>query len=149
MMPILLLAWPATASEVDHAGHDFHRHHLAVFGGGTYHEKHSEHGGALALEYEFRFHRYVGIGALYEWNFGIEDDPSVFAIPVVVHPWRGLKLMVGPGWEFSRERDPLLRFGLGWDFHVGENLVLTPLVSNDWVAGHHNTNYGLAVGWGF
>ena len=126
-----------------------HRHHVALFAGGTYHSKKSENGGAVGLEYEYRFHENLGVGAVLEGNIGIKDDPIVLAVPFTLHPYRGLRLLAGPGFEFKRAEEFLFRFGIGWDFHVGEHLVLTPLFTGDLVDGNANYNYGLALGWAF
>lgn len=143
MALVLLIAGAAAAGGPDH------RHHLAVSAGGTYHEKGSQNGGAYAIEYEYRLHELVGVGAVFDATSGIKDDPLVLAVTAIVHPVGGLKLIAGPGFEFKRKEDFLVRVGVGWDFHLGEHLTLGPVVTADFVSWDTNYNYGVALGWGF
>jgi hypothetical protein len=126
-----------------------HRHHVAVFAGYTYHPKDNQSGGAYALEYEYRLHDHFGVGGVLEFTSGIEDDPIVVVVPLLIHPISDLKLMVGPGYEFKREEHFLIRLGVGWDFHLNEHLLLTPQVTADLLSGNTNYNMGLALGWAF
>ena len=73
----------------------------------------------------------------------------VLAVSAIVHPVGGLKLIAGAGYEFKRKEDPLLRAGVGYDFHLGEHLTVGPYVTADFVSWETNINYTLALGWGF
>ncbi len=140
---VLLIAGAAAAGGPDH------RHHVAISAGGTWHEKGSQNGGVYAIEYEYRLHEYVGVGAVFDATSGIKDDPLVLAVAATVHPVGGLKLIAGAGYEFKRKEDPLVRAGIAYDFHLGEHLTLGPCVTADFVSGDTNINYTLALGWGF
>lgn len=140
---VLLIAGAVAAGAPDH------RHHVAISAGGTWHEKGNQHGGAYAIEYEYRLHEYVGVGAVFDVTSGIKDDPMVLAVSAIVHPAGGLKLIAGAGYEFKRKEDPLVRVGVGYDFHLGEHLTLGPVVTADFVSWETNINYTLALGWGF
>ncbi len=155
----LAVAAPAVAEESAHGGetaahgesHGWHRHHVGVFVGGAYHEKHEEHGVALELEYEYRPLRHLGGGIAVEHTFDIEGDPWVVVFPLSVHPIGGLRLLTGPAVEFEDDETAFSwRTGIGYDFHVGSNVVITPTFNADWVSGGHwNYTYGVTLGYGF
>ena len=79
-----LLAGPAAAQDdATHGDDGWHRHHVGLYVGGAYREKHYETGWVLEGEYEYRFLRYLGVGPVAEGTFDVEGDPWLLALPVL------------------------------------------------------------------
>lgn len=139
---------PAAASAADLP------HHFAVFAGLGVESKEGredENGFALGLEYEFRFHKRWGIGGVVE-GLGQETIRNVLVVvPVSYHPVGGLRLVAGPGMEFTPKKDKwALRLGVGYIFHVSERWSLSPEIFLDLIETGENTWIaGLALGYGF
>lgn len=135
----------------DHAAeHVAHHHHLGVFLGGGVRDEHGEvaSGFALGFEYEYRVHPLIGVGGLVEVATGDLRDVVVMA-PVVVHPWRGLKLVAAPGAEFRRDEDAefLIRLGVGYLVPF-RRVTVGPEFNVDVVDGHPTVIVGISVGFG-
>lgn len=128
-----------------------HRHHLGLFLGGVtrFTDGESETGGALGLEYEYRFAPDWGLGGLLEDVVFGEGRDLALVLPVSWHPWRELKLSVGPGVEFNgHDCEFLGRVSVGYDFKIG-HFTLAPEVSGDFTHESQSIVYGLTLGWGF
>jgi hypothetical protein len=161
---LLLPAAHAVADEVDanaptaeadaaaEAEEEFYRHRVSVFLGGASRpeeHEHTEHGFAGGLEYEFRFSRWVGVGALAEEATGDLRD-VVFAGLVYVHPWKGLLFTAGPGAEVSSHGSKFLfRLGTGYEFEIARRFSITPNFNADLVDGEPTYVYGVTFGVGF
>ena len=147
-----LLAGPAVAQDqATHGDDGWHRHHVGLYVGGAYREKHHETGWVLEGEYEYRFLRQLGVGPMAEATFGVDGDPWLLALPFTLHPVGGLKLLAGPGVEFEdgESGNFLWRFGLGWSFDLGRRFLLTPGGTADLVEGDWSYTYGVQLGYGF
>lgn len=136
----------------DHA--ESHAHHLALFAGLGVESKegHEDHEGfAIGLEYEFRWNRRWGIGAVVE-GLGQDTVRNVLVVvPMSFHPGGGWRLIIGPGMEFTPKKDKLaLRLGAGHNFHIGGTWSLSPEVFLDLIeTGETTWVAGVAVGYGF
>ncbi len=128
-----------------------HRHHVGLFLGGVtrFEAGEAESGGALGLEYEYRLAPAWGVGGLLEdVVFGEGRDLAV-VLPISWHPWRELKLSVGPGVEFNGQDSEFLgRISVGYDFKFG-HFTLAPELSGDFTRESQALVYGLTFGWGF
>ena len=134
------------SSEAVHPPH--HANHVAAFVGVT-HEEQSDHATA-GIEHEYRLpllHELLGAGPVVEYVHA--EHSAVVAVALVhAHPWRGINLFVGPGYERADGHgEVLVRGGVGYDLHVG-GLSVSPTVAFDRIAGHTAAVGGLAVGLG-
>lgn len=128
-----------------------HQHHAGLFFGGVsrFAHGHEETGGALGLEYEYRLAPRWGLGALVEGVAVGGGRDLALVLPLSWHPWRGLRLSVGPGVEFHEDGDEFLgRVSAGYDFHLGR-FTLAPEVSGDFTREAQSLVYGLTLGVGF
>jgi hypothetical protein len=131
-----------------------HHHHLALFAGWGTESKtgHEDHDGyAIGLEYEFRWTRHWGVGAVVE-GLGQETVRNVLVVvPISFHPGGGWRLIVGPGVEFTPKKDKLaVRLGAGYIFHIGGGWGVAPEVFLDLIeTGEKTWVAGVAVGYGF
>lgn len=136
----------------EHEAHEFHRHHVAIlFGGATTSEEHrnDRHGFVGGLDYEYRFSRWVGVGAVMEGAAGNLRD-GVFVGSVFLHPWKGLLLGVGPGLEFgSNGTEYLTRFAIAYQIPLWRRFSIAPDFSVDLVKTQPIYVYGVALGIGF
>jgi hypothetical protein len=116
------------AAEVEEE-EEFYRHRVSVFlGGASRPEEHedTEHGFAGGLEYEFRFSRWGGVGALAEAATGDLRDAVVAGL-FYLHPWKGLLFTAGPGAELSSHGSEFLfRLGTGYEFEIARRFSITP-----------------------
>lgn len=150
----VLAAEPASArhplnEDPSHA--DYHRHHIGLFLGGVtrFEDGEAETGGAVGLEYEYRFAPAWGIGGLLEDVVFGEGRDLALVVPASWHPWRELKLSVGPGVEFNGHDSEFLgRISVGYDFKIGR-FTLAPEMSGDFTRESQSFVYGLTLGWGF
>lgn len=155
-----------------------HRNHLALFLGTAHSFDHNTTLFAVGMDYELLFpgtSPLLGIGLIAEAAFGKHTE-FLGAVPLFFHPAGSLKLFIAPGYikaaessesgaehkakggdlpQVSDEEDVshstghfLMRFGAGWDFHVGERFSISPTISADlvqveiiWVAG---VSFGIA-----
>ena len=124
-----------------------HVNHVAVFGGAVSTSEHS--GAAVGMDVERRVRRRVGVAVAMEGT-QIENEMGVLVVPaVVMHPWRGVKVLGGVGWEHAHGHDEVvLRAGAGYDVHVG-GVSVGPAVAVDRAGGGTAVVGGVAVGAGF
>ncbi len=142
LIGLLLLAAPALAQRHDHAEHTS-RHEAAFFLGGTTETEEDERESLFTIgaEYEFRVLPRLGISAEVELIRGA--DTELFAFPAVVHVYRGLMVLAGPGWENAPRRRAnlgtenrfLIRTGVQYSFHLGGRFAVIPAVDFDFVKG--------------
>jgi hypothetical protein len=142
-------AAPASELQEGEAG-VHHRHEVAFFMGAAIRDdEETESGFALGLEYQYRLHRLLGVGALAEGELGDLRDLLLVA-PISFHPWRGLRLVVAPGAEIPNEGSTefALRLGAGYKIPLGGRFTLVPEFNADLIEGHPTYVFGanLAVG---
>ena len=153
------------ASHHSEGGHPgiHHRHHAGIFFGGNHYE--SENGFTVGGDYEYRLHRYVGIGAGGEYVAG-DFREGVLVFPVYFHPAGDLRIFAGPGLEHrfaregeegeahgeeempERENNFLFRLGVTYDIFI-KKFAVSPGVSVDFVDGKQVLVYGVTFGIGF
>lgn len=118
---LLIVPFSVIAEESDHGKHTSeleHRHHVAFFLGNT--QDGSEDGFSVGMDYEYRLSRLFGIGGLAEYADG-EFNSWVLAIPLFLHPYRGLRFLVAPGLEYEDSEDEfLVRTGIAYELEIGE-----------------------------
>jgi len=128
-----------------------HRHEVAVFLGAAIRDEHeTESGFALGVEYQYRLHRFLGVGALAEGALGEFRDVLLIA-PISFHPWRGLRLVVAPGAEIPNEGSTefALRLGAGYKIPLGGRFTLLPEFNADLIDGHPTYVFGASFAVGF
>lgn len=132
---------------------DWNRHHLSVYLSSASDHDFDTNGFNGGGEYEFQFHKYVGIGAQVE---GTTNDvrKMVALVPIFIHPWKGLRLTVGGGWilDEDSESDGLLRVGLGYKFMLTDNISFSPEYNADLPGGKGddvNHLFGVRLGYSF
>jgi hypothetical protein len=143
-------AAPASESQEAEAG-VHHRHDVALFlGAAIRDEEETESGFALGLEYQYRLHRFLGVGALVEGELGDLRDVLLVA-PISLHPWRGLRLVVAPGAEIPNEGSTefALRLGAGYKIPLGGRFTLVPEFNADLIEGHPTYVFGVNLAVGF
>ena len=142
---------------------EFHRHHFGGLLAGSHNTE--KNGFTAGGDYEFRFVRQFGVMATGEYvGGGFRED--LFALTAVVHPWHGLKLQAGPGFEHELNRHEvageagsevlhheatrkLLRIGGGYDIEVGKHMTIGPDIAVDFLKGEKVFVYGITIGLGF
>lgn len=119
---------------------------LSMFVGNT--QDSSENGLSVSLEYEYRWTRKFGVGALAEYAGG-DFDSWVVAIPFFIHPHAGWFVRLAPGIELEREDNEnnfLFRVGVGYDFEITPHWSLAPEFNVDFVdSGEDKLVYGLSL----
>jgi hypothetical protein len=101
------------------------------------------------MDYEFRFSRWVGVGALVEAASGDLRDAVVAGL-IFVHPWKGLLFAAGPGAEISSHgTEYLTRLGLAYQFPIAGRFTIAPNFNVDLVDGEPTYIYGITLGMGF
>jgi hypothetical protein len=164
-LPVLLLliaAAPLSAQHEPAAGGEIHRHHFAVLSAGSHNTK--KDGATIGADYEYRFHERLGALASFEYVGG-DFREDVFAFTAAWHPWKGLRLIAGPGFdrELKRHEEPahseapehhqryrgLFRTGASWEFHYKDHFTFGPEIAVDILKGEKVFVYGLNFGWGF
>ncbi|MFC1581075.1 hypothetical protein ACFL4N_09250 [Thermodesulfobacteriota bacterium] len=146
---LVISVWLSHAAAEDgHVDHgDFHRHHMGLFLGNT--QEDHEDGITVAADYEYRLTKQVGLGGIAEY-IGGDFDAMVFAGLFYVHPYKGLRLVLGPGLETGgSETKYFFRAGVGYRFHVGKGWSITPEVNVDLFERDDAFVYGVSVGRGF
>jgi hypothetical protein len=135
-----------------------HRHHVALFAGGTHADIEIEEAGivreesedafTVGLDYEYRLRPLFGVGGLVEYAGG-DLETTIVAGALFIHPVGGLKFILAPGVEHEGdENEFLFRAGVYYDFFFG-NFSITPTFSVDFVDGEEDLVYGVSFGYGF
>lgn len=117
---------------------------LSMFVGNT--QDGSENGLSVGLEYEYRWTRKFGVGALAEYAGG-DFDSWVVGIPFFIHPHAGWFIRLAPGLEHEdSENSFLFRAGVGYDFEIMPRWSLAPEFNVDFVeGGDDKLVYGLSL----
>ena len=114
------------------------KHFPGVFVGAT-HAK-SETDFTFGFEYEYKFDKKWGVGAVFERTNDAHkgDGVSVSLASLYYHPWRDLRLGAGIGRERIGGAHPhsedLYRLSASYEFHVGSGAV-APTIAVDFVDG--------------
>ncbi len=158
-------ACPLMAQQEGHEGRgaeEIHRHHFAVLAGGSHNTK--KDGGTIGADYEYRFHHRLGALASFEYVAG-DFREDVYVFTAAWHPWKGLRLIAGPGFDRELKRkeetehlaEPehhskyrgLFRTGASWEFHLKEHFTIGPEIAVDVLKGEKVFVYGINFGFGF
>ena len=132
---------------------EFKRHHLSVLIGAATDSAMSVNNFNGGVEYEYQFNERFGTGVALEGT-----DPSagirsmVGFVPLFIHPWRGVRLTVGPGFELDENQDAdfAMRFGAGYRFKLSESLTLSPEFNADMpTSGDPVYVWGARLGYAF
>jgi len=135
----------ATAAAAEEEEAHERRNTTELFVGGAYES--SENAFVVGLAHEYRFHRYLGIGGFAEYMTSPFEKWS-FGVPLFVHPWRGIRLQVAPGFEHHDGEDEFLfRVGAGYEFELSHHWRLIPEVLGDFVDGERAILYGVTIGY--
>ena len=151
--PAILLAVVLCIVGRADAADKFH-HHLSLFGGYGVETKpgfDDADGFALGVEYELRFHKNWGVGAVVE-GLGRDTIRNVLVVvPVSFHPDDHWRFIIGPGIEFTDKKDKLAtRLGVGYNIPIGGPWSLAPEFFLDLIETGENTWIGgVALGYEF
>ncbi len=153
---------PAEGVEVHHE--DFKPFRVALLLGHTLIPE--EHAGenffipSWGLDIEYWFNSYIGAGLHNDIELetyvvlgtgGESEDlervsPLVATVDLLIRPWKGLVLQVGPGIEFEKgENFGLMRFGVEYEVEIGDHWDLCPTIFYDTRFSQYNT-WSLALG---
>jgi len=164
LLPALVASLAGAAAFGQHGEGDApHRHHLAFLAGGSHNT--GKNGGTVGADYEYRFARRFGALATFEYVGG-DFREDLFAFTAAWHPWKGMRLVAGPGFdrELSEHEPPhdvhapethprkyrgLFRVGGGYDWHLPRSFTIGPDLAVDILKGEKVLVYGLNIGWGF
>ena len=132
--------------------HEYHDNIVELFlGYAQSRGGHKKEGYSVGLGYERRLNQILGIGVFTEYAAG-DLKEWIVAAPLVLHPYKGLRLMAAPGIDLGREhrsKQFLLRFGVAYEFEVAEKWVITPAVNVDLVNDEQVFVYGLGFSFAF
>lgn len=132
------IGFPSKAEERHH-----HQHHVSLFLGGT-HTDHDD-GFTGGLEYEYLLNNNFGIGVLGEYTH-LDHDTWIVGIPLILHPYGGLRFVAMPGVEITDDHDEFLfRLGVGYDIPAGD-WIITPAFNIDFVDNEENLVFGISLG---
>jgi len=151
--------------------HQYHRHHLGLFLGGTSNLKKEETDFTLGFEYEYRLSKKMSrwsIGLIGELIFAHETEYLV-VVPIILRVTDAFFFRAGPGVEWAhhdegnghgnihaaeaandngRESEFFVRAGIGYGFEVGK-FSITPTLDVDIFQSHTTLVWGIAIGKGF
>ena len=167
---IILLAATAFAAEDDaaeddageerphhiHGHHKLHPNHIGLFLGVTAGGEAEGHGeesrtATIALDYERRFTRLFGAGAIVEFAGGERRDWAT-GVSATFRPWQRTKFSLGAGLEHhqgSSNSEALARIGFSYAFEVVPGNSVSPEINLDFVDGETLLVAGVTIGWGF
>ena len=152
-----LLAGLALATSAQAADGKLNQHVVGAFLGVTDTEYTTE--GNYGLEYEYRFNRTWGLGAVWEKTPDGHDDGhghvEDISVKIISAYWHKDMLRLGLG--FGEEKihgdhshtENLIRARAAYDFHLTDNLGIAPTVAIDRVDGHNIYVYGAALTYSF
>jgi hypothetical protein len=158
LMPTDLFADEAEHSHEEKTHPHHHRHHAALFLGGTHADveieteggirEESEDAFTVGVDYEYRVSPPFGVGGLVEYAAG-DLETTILAGALFIHPVGGLKFVLAPGVEHEGdENEFLFRAGVYYDFFFG-NFSIAPTISVDFVDGEEDLVYGISLGYGW
>jgi hypothetical protein len=149
----LALASTAGAEEAHESGdHEYHRHHASLIVGNTF-DEHGENGFSVGGDYEYRINNWFGLGVGLEYAGG-DFEHVLIGIPLFFHPNEHWRFALAAGTEIhkggeheEREREAILRTGVGYAFHIGDGYSISPEFNVDF--SEHETLYVVGLGFGF
>jgi hypothetical protein len=150
LLLIALVSGPALSEESEH-GHPEGVHEntndVALFLGNTQH--HDENGFSVGLDYEHRLNPIAGVGGLVEYSAG-DFDSWIIAASLFVHPYKGFRLILAPGFE-NKDccTNFLFRTGIAYQFEIDNKWSISPEYDIDFVHGEAAHVYGISFGIGF
>jgi hypothetical protein len=135
-------------------GDEFHKHHVALFAGGT--RTSGDRDFTLGGDYEFRVGKWVGVMGKADTAF---DTPRqvLFGCGVVLHPYERVRVAVLPVVErlssmtgvhpahYTRALHTSVSLGMP----LNERWVLEPMFGVIFADGYRSTFTGVAIGAGF
>lgn len=144
---MVIIVNPVIAEDEPKKKEETLRNRVELFLGNTHEE--GENSFSTGLSYEYRFHEFLGVGGLVEFA-GMNAREWVFAIPLSIHPYKGLCFTLAPGLELPKEdkNEFLFRVGVAYEFEIGR-WSITPEFNVDFVGGEEALVYGLSFGYGF
>lgn len=148
LMLAMVFISPSAAQEVHeiHGEGHHYRHRVELFLGNSHHD--GENGFTVGLTYAYRLHKMLGIGGLVEGVAG-DFEEWVFAAPVFIYPYRGLRFVGAPGLSHEHgENEFLFRTGVGYEFEI-DRWSITPEFNVDFVDGNQTFVFGVSFGLGF
>lgn len=168
------LATPAAAQDRDYAHGQHSEHglnHIALFVGGVSEldkgGRESDTGVSVGMEYERRISDKVGVGLMAEWGQKKLSRTAMIVLPVSFHFWRGMRVLVGPGFEFAdaesgsdgedageeheeHDNEWAVRLGLSYEFELGGGWTLAPEFYADLIGSDKmSLVFGASVGHSF
>jgi hypothetical protein len=146
LFTVLLFNHSISAAESEE-GHE-HANHMGLFLGNTHHS--GEDGFSVGVDYEHRISEIFGVGGLIEYAGG-DFDTWIFGAPLYIHPYKGLRFLVAPGFETEEnETKFLVRAGIAYHIPLGNGWSIAPEYNFDFVEGGEEYQvYGISVGLGF
>jgi hypothetical protein len=141
MFIVLFLSFSGFSQEKD-AESDDKGSELSVFAGGISSTEATAF--AIGLDYQYRFNKVVGIGALVDYSTG--DFNSVLTgVALFLHAG-DVEFTLAPGVEFSEDVDLAFRFGIAYEFEL-KKVSISPSVFYDTVRNEKPAwVYGLSFG---
>jgi hypothetical protein len=150
LLLMTLIAGPALSEEsVDTHHEEGHENinDVALFLGNTHHG--DENGFSVGLDYEQRLNRILGAGGLLEYSVG-DFHSWVVAASLFIHPYKGFRLILAPGFETKDNRSNFLfRTGVAYQFEIGDKWSISPEYNVDFVHNETVQVYGVSFGFGF
>ena len=162
LMPLASLSAQENGESAGAEEHEYHKNHSSSFLGATTHLDPNDTGFTIGVEYARRFSRLVAVAVTVEMASSTLERDVILGLPVLVYPWRGLGLTVGPAAELATREEEhgdevkevtevefLLRFGVGYWFALNETVAVSPAIFADVANGRWSLVYGVlfGVGW--
>ncbi|UCD56890.1 MAG: hypothetical protein JSV16_13870, partial [Candidatus Hydrogenedentota bacterium] len=151
LLSLLFLATPTVATseesgQNEHGETHGHRHHVALFLGNTHAEGEDEF--TIGVDYEYRMDQSVGVGGVIDYAGG-DLESTVVAGGLFLHPYRGLRLLLAPGFENKHgENEFLFRIGASYQFPIFDGWTIAPTFNVDFVDGEEAKQVGIGLGRG-
>jgi len=103
----------------------------------------------MGTKYEYHFSETNGVGGLIEYSSG-ELDSWVIAVPLFIHPYKGLRLLGAIGFdERNNDTEFLFRAGIGYKFKINDKWNIIPEFNYDFVEGDEKYGYGVIFNYEF
>lgn len=107
----------------------------------------------VGIDYEYRFNQWLGLGGFAEYAGG-DFEHALLGIPLFIHPYENWRFAVAAATEIhkadehhDREREWVVRTGVGYAFHIGDGYSISPEFIVDF--SEHETLYGIGLAIGF
>lgn len=149
MLVMILCAHNAFCASPSFTGGDEKQtdNYIGFFLGNTHHS--DEDGFSIGVDYEYRLNTLIGVGGIVEYAGG-DFDSRVFAAPLSIHPYKGMRLLIAPGLKDEEHNtDFLFRTGVGYQIALSNLWSIMPEYNVDFVEDEEIQVYGLSVGLSF